>query len=82
VSERQIWAIQVVIEATDEQADAAEEAIARALCPDENHPGYCDTPWTTIRCVLTDLGEDERAAWQVDFDEDRRRAREAGEIDH
>jgi hypothetical protein len=80
VSERQIWAIQVVIEATDEQADAAEDAIARALCH-ENHPGHCETPWTTIRCVLTDLDEDERAAWQVDFDEARRRTREAGEID-
>jgi hypothetical protein len=81
MSERQVWAIRVVIEATDEQAEAAEQAIARALCPDENHPGSCETPWTTIRCVLTDLDDDERAAWQVDFDEDRRRAREAGEID-
>jgi hypothetical protein len=80
VSERRVWAIQVVIEATDEQAEAAEEAIARVLCPDDNHPGYCETPWTTIRYILADLDEDERAAWQVDFDEVRRRAREAGEI--
>lgn len=81
MSERQVWSIQVVIEATDEQADEAEEAIARALCPDENHPGSCETPWTTIRCLLTDLDEDERGAWQADFEEDPRRAREAGEID-
>jgi hypothetical protein len=33
-----------------------------------------------VRCLLTDLDEGERGAWQADFDEDRRRAREAGEI--
>jgi hypothetical protein len=82
VSERQIWAIQVVIEATEEQAHAAEEAIARALCPDEDHPDHCETPWTTIRCVLTDLDEHERATWQVGLEEDRRSASQAGETDH
>jgi len=30
--------------------------------------------------VLIDLHDDERAAWQADFDEDRRRAREVREI--
>lgn len=81
MSERQVWAIQVVLEATPEQAERAEEAIARALCPDENHPGECETPWTTMRCLLADLDDDERAAWQADFDEDRRLAREAGDVD-
>jgi hypothetical protein len=78
VSEREVWRIQVVIEATEDQADQALEAIERALCPDENHPGYCEVPWTTMQCRFADLDEDERQGWQAAFDEERRRAREAG----
>ena len=37
-----------IIEATPEQAEAAADAIARALCPDEHHPGYCEVPWTLL----------------------------------
>lgn len=78
VTERLVWAIKVVIEATEEQAAMAEEAIARALCPDEHHPGYCPVPWSTLRVALADLDDDERAGWREDFDEQGRRAREAG----
>lgn len=50
MDKRDVWKISVVIEATREHADAALEAIARALNPDEHHPGYCPVPWTTILC--------------------------------
>ncbi len=79
VSARSVWAIKVLIEATEDQAELAEEAIARALCPDENHPGYCGVPRTLVKCSLADLDEVERAEWEQTFDDQRRRAREAGE---
>jgi hypothetical protein len=79
VSERSVWAIKVLIEATEDQAELAEEAIARALCPDENHPGYCPVPWTLVTCFLGDLNEVERADWEQTFDDQRRNAREASE---
>ena len=79
VQERRVWAVEVLIEATEDQAEAAEEAIARALCPDESHPGYCPVPWTLVKCALGDLDEVERAEWQETFDEQRRLAREVGE---
>ncbi|MCU1460939.1 MAG: hypothetical protein JWO37_1014 [Acidimicrobiales bacterium] len=75
--ERTIWQVSAVIEATEEQKDTALEAIARALCPDEDHPGHCPVPWTLMACRLNDLDPEERASWQEDFDEERRRARES-----
>jgi hypothetical protein len=36
---RTVWIISAVIEASEEEARAAQEAIARALCTDENHTG-------------------------------------------
>jgi hypothetical protein len=71
--------VSAVIEATEDAAQAAQEAIARALCPDENHPGYCTVPWTTMICRFDDLDPEERAVWEADFAEDRLRARELGE---
>jgi hypothetical protein len=79
MSERHVWAIRVLIEATQEQAEEAQEAIARALCPDENHPGDCPVPWTFIVTAFDDLDADEKATWQADFDEGRKRARDAHE---
>ena len=81
MSERKVWAIRVMIEATDEQAAGALEAIERALCPDENHPGYCPVPWTLISSRFGDLEPEERATWQSSFEEDRDRARDVGETD-
>jgi hypothetical protein len=75
--ERTIWKVTAIIEATADQA--AQQAIAGALCPDENHPGYCPSPWTMVARRFEDLSEDERAAWQADFDEERERPLEAGE---
>ncbi|MDP9386858.1 MAG: hypothetical protein M3Q48_02750 [Actinomycetota bacterium] len=66
-----------IIEATPEDAERAQEAIARALCPDESHPGQCPVPWTTMICRFEDLDDDEQAAWQADFDADRDSARTA-----
>jgi hypothetical protein len=77
--ERTVWKVTAIIEATADQAEAAQQTIARAVCPDENHPGYCPNPWTMVACRFEDMPEDERAAWQADFDEERERAREAGE---
>ena len=77
--ERAVWKVEVIIEATPDEAEAAQEAIARALCPDEDHAGFCPTPWTTITCRIADLSDEERASWQADFDKERARAREAGE---
>ena len=78
-SERTIWQITAVIEATEAQKNAALEALARALCPDEGHAAYCPVPWTTLVCRLDDLDPEQKASWQDNFDEDRRRAREARE---
>ena len=77
--ERTVWKVTAIIEATAGQAEEAQEAIGRVLCPDENHPGDCATPWTLIACRFEDLTEEDRAAWQATFDEERTRAREAGE---
>jgi hypothetical protein len=79
MSERQVWTIRVIIEATREQAEEAQEAIARALCPDEHHPGYGPVPWTLIVTAFDDLDADEKAAWQAQFDEDRKRERDVRE---
>jgi hypothetical protein len=66
-TERIVWKVTAIIEATAEEAEAAQKAIARALCPDENHPGYCATPWTMMSCRFEHLTEEERTAWQADF---------------
>jgi hypothetical protein len=77
--ERTVWKVTAIIEATADQAQEAAETIERALCPDENHPGYCPVPWTTIVYRFEELAGEERVQWQADFHEDRMRAREAGE---
>ena len=77
--ERTVWKVTAIIEATADQAQEAAEKIERALCPDENHPGYCPVPWTTIVYRFEELAGEERVQWQADFHEDRMRAREAGE---
>ena len=76
---RTVWKVSAIIEATEQGARDAQEAIERALCPDEDHPGYCPVPWTTLVCRFGDLDPRERAEWEADFAKDRRRAREAGE---
>jgi hypothetical protein len=77
MSERTIWAIKVLIEATVEQADEA--AVASALCPEEDHPGDCPVPWTTVLCRLDDLGPEERATWSKSFADRPGSARQVGE---
>jgi hypothetical protein len=71
---RTVWMISAVIEATEDDAFAAQEAIARALCSDEHHPGYCRVPWTMITCRFADLDPEERADWEAEFAKDRLRA--------
>lgn len=79
VDERRIWAINVLVEATEEQADEAIRAIGSALCPEENHPACCPAPWSTVLVAPDDLDPDERAEWSASFAEDRDRALRAGE---
>jgi hypothetical protein len=76
---RRVWKVSAIIEATEEAALVALQAIARALCLDENHPGYCPVPWTTMVCRFDDLDAEERDEWEADFAKDRLRARELGE---
>jgi hypothetical protein len=76
---RTVWKVSAIIEATEDGALAAQEAIARTLCPDENHPADCPAPWTTMICRLEGLDPEERAEWEADFANDRVRARELGE---
>lgn len=71
---RTVWRISTVIEADEDAAFAAQEAIARALCPNDDHPGYCPVPWTTIICRFDDLDPEERAGWEAEFAKDRLRA--------
>ena len=77
-SQRSVWKLSVFLEATEADRDAAIEAIERALCPDPEHPGYCAVPWTLLTSRLEDLDPDERADWQMTFDEDRQAARDTG----
>ncbi len=74
--ERMVWRITTIIEATEEEANVAQEAIGRALCPDPGHSGYCPVPWTTLAARFDDLDPQERSTWQASFDEDRKRAGE------
>ncbi|MDQ1644325.1 MAG: hypothetical protein QOJ50_509 [Cryptosporangiaceae bacterium] len=70
MSERRVWAIRVLVEATAADAGLAMEAIERALCPDDNHPGECPVPWFLTSCDFGELDDDERA-WEADFAADR-----------
>lgn len=58
-------------------ADRAAEAMQRALCPDENHDGSCEVPWTMMQRRFEDLDDDERRMWEEDFANDRRLFQEA-----
>ena len=71
--ERTVWKVTAIIEETADEAEAAQEAIARALCPDESHAGECATPRTMVTCRFED---EERAEWQEEFDAERARARD------
>ena len=74
-----MWCIKVLIEATEDEADDAIRAIGSALCPEENHPGYCPVPWSTVLVALDDLNPDEQVEWSASFGEDRARAQRSGE---
>jgi hypothetical protein len=70
--------VSAIIEVTEQGARDAQEAIERALCPDEGHPGYCSVPWTTLVCKFDDLDPRGRADWEAEFANDRQGARKAG----
>lgn len=75
-----VWKFSAIIEATADDAERAGEAIQRALCPDENHDGPCEVPWTMMRCRFEDLDDEEREMWKEDFANDRRLSHEAADF--
>ena len=70
--EREVWKYSVIIEATAEDAVRVGEAISQALCPDNNHEGPCEVPWTMMRSRFEDLDDEERRLWKDDLADDRR----------
>jgi hypothetical protein len=78
-SERTIWKVSVVIEATPEERDAAVEAIARALCPDRTTRAPALCLGRRLPAALDDLDPDEMASWQESFDLDRQPRGPGGE---
>ncbi len=41
MSKKTVWAMQVLIERHRDESDDAVEVIARAVCVDDDRPGYC-----------------------------------------
>ena len=70
-SRRRVWSVRMVIEATEEEAEAVTEALARALCPDDDHDGPCPIPWTLLSQEVTEEDEPERSEWLEQFDAER-----------
>ena len=68
--ERTIWKLSAVIKATQAEADDALEAIARTLCPDDDHDGGCPVPWTLMACRFEDLEPEEQATWKTSFEDE------------
>jgi hypothetical protein len=71
--ERQVWKFSVIVEATDCKANEIGEAIVRLLCPDDDHDGPCDVPWTLLRSGFEHMDEVERVAWSDGFAGERQR---------
>lgn len=44
MTDRDVWQVRVVLRATPAELERTTQAIARALCPDENHASPCPTP--------------------------------------
>lgn len=61
----------MIIEATPADAERAAEALRRASCPDPNHDGPCNVPWSLMTCRFEDLDEDEQQGWRETFDDER-----------
>jgi hypothetical protein len=76
---RPVWRISAVIEADEQEANEALDAIGRALCPEPGHPGYCPVPWHTELIRFDSLEETERSEYKELMEDQRRMAREAGE---
>ena len=45
-------------------AQALEEAVARGLCPDDNHPGTCRIPWSTMMLSLRSADSVQRSRYR------------------
>ena len=55
------WLIQVVVRATEAEADATGDRIGEVICVPADHDGQCVTPWTTMLVAMDDLDEPERS---------------------
>lgn len=45
---RPVWQLEFVLTGSETQRERASEAMRRALCPDEFHPGLCEIPWSAM----------------------------------
>lgn len=68
--EREVWKFSMILRATPEDAEIAAEALKRALCPDDSHPGPCPVPWTLIASRFEDQHPDDQRMWAESFDEE------------
>lgn len=55
-------AIRLLVLADDEQYEHVVDRIGLALCPDENHAGPCETPWTITGAPLDEI--EDPSGWQ------------------
>jgi hypothetical protein len=59
--EQREWLVQVVLRATEAEAEEVVERLGEVICVPPDHDGRCRTPWTLIRTAVDDLDEPERA---------------------
>jgi hypothetical protein len=69
--QRQVWKFSVIVQATESEADELGAAIARVLCPDDDHDGPCPVPWTVIRSGFEHVDADEAILWHESFAAER-----------
>ena len=56
--------MQVVVRATDDEADAIADRLGEAICVPSDHDGECLTPWVPTRAPVDDLDEPDRTQWR------------------
>lgn len=54
--------MQIVVRATDAEAEAIADRLGEVVCTPADHDGECRTPWTLTRVLVDDLNEPERSA--------------------
>jgi hypothetical protein len=67
--EQREWLVQVVLRASEEEAEQVVDRLGDAICVPADHDGPCVTPWTIIRTALDDKPEAEQASWRALLDQ-------------